>query len=84
MRKDVEKCMRNAQTLKVMLEGANIKTMLNEVRGPAGGGRGAWCIAVLMKHILFRCLKHPTCKNATICLGRSATITMCECSDEKI
>eukprot|EP00798_Chlamydomonas_sp_ICE-L_P018410 gene18410-24884_t len=31
MRKDVEYCMRNAQTLKIMLEGAGIKTMLNDL-----------------------------------------------------
>jgi len=31
MRKDVEKCMRNAQTLKHMLESAGVRTMLNEL-----------------------------------------------------
>lgn len=31
MRKDVEKCMRNAHVLKTMLESATIKTMLNEL-----------------------------------------------------
>lgn len=31
MRADVEKCMRNAHVLKDMLEGAGIKTMLNEL-----------------------------------------------------
>jgi histidine decarboxylase len=31
MRRDVEKCMRNAHVLKDMLEMVNIKTMLNEL-----------------------------------------------------
>ena len=39
MRKDVERCMRNAHVLKTMLVGAGIKTMLNEV----GAVRGSWC-----------------------------------------
>ena len=32
MRKDVERCMRNAETLRTMLQTAGIKAMLNELR----------------------------------------------------